>query len=113
MLSTHEDHIAPWKSTYKATQLFSGPMKFVLSDSGHVAGVINPPVKHKYCFWTAGNDHPTSADDWFKQATKTGGSWWSDWAEWSAAFSGTKIPATPIVKNALADAPGTYVRSQQ
>ena len=80
ILSTREDHIAPWKSTYAATQLYSGPVKFVLSASGHMAGVISGPGS-KYGHWT--NDNlPPSPDEWFADATPHRGSWWPVWDEW-------------------------------
>ncbi|MGA8403146.1 MAG: class I poly(R)-hydroxyalkanoic acid synthase [Stellaceae bacterium] len=111
ILSTREDHIAPWRSTYAATQLYSGPVKFVLSASGHIAGVVNPPGS-KYGHWT--NDkNPPSPDDWLATATKHGSSWWPIWEEWVAQYSGGEVPArkpgdgklTPIE-----DAPGSYVK---
>lgn len=111
MLSTREDHIAPWKSTYKATQYFSGKTRFVLADSGHVAGVVNPPAKKKYCFWTEGDKHPAKADDWFAGASQIAGSWWPDWAEWNKNFAGEKIPSRKP-KQALGDAPGEYVKAR-
>src|SRR6202045_3275943 len=74
ILATREDHIAPWRSTYAATRLYSGPIKFVLSDAGHMAGVINPPGT-KYGHWV-NNDLPPSPDDWFVDAAPRQGSWW-------------------------------------
>ncbi len=114
MISTREDHIAPWESTYKATHLFSGPVHFVLAASGHVAGIINPPAKNKYSYWT--NDKPpVNPKNWLKAATEHEGSWWPDWTAWHKSFAGEKVPArTPGSKQypALADAPGTYVLEQ-
>ena len=74
ILATREDHIAPWKSTYAATHLYSGPIKFVLSDAGHMAGVISPPGT-KYGHW-ANDNLPPSPDEWFAGATPHQGSWW-------------------------------------
>lgn len=111
MLSTKEDHIAPWHSTYKGTQLFKGPVTFVLADSGHVAGVINPPAKQKYSYWTAGVDHPKSPEDWFKEAQEKPGSWWPHWVEWNKTYAGEQIAARKP-KKALADAPGEYVKAR-
>jgi polyhydroxyalkanoate synthase len=114
ILSAKEDHIAPWKSTYAATQLYSGPVKFVLAASGHIAGVINPPAKSKYGHWVNENSppYPSSPDDWFKTATARDGSWWPDWNEWVSQYSGGEVearqPGTGKLP-ALADAPGTYV----
>ena len=69
MLSTREDHIAPWKSTYAATQLYKGEIRMVLAASGHIAGVINPPAKQKYCYWT-NEKLPQSPDKWLEGATE-------------------------------------------
>lgn len=110
MLSTKEDHIAPWMSTYKATQLFSGSTTFVLADSGHVAGVINPPTKQKYCFWE-NRQLPHSPKEWFEKASHTAGSWWPHWNQWQKAFAGEKIPARTI-KKSLEHAPGRYVKER-
>jgi polyhydroxyalkanoate synthase len=114
-LSTMEDHIAPWKSTYIATQTYAGPVTFCLSGSGHIAGVVNPPAKKKYGYWT--NDarpYPASPDDWFKGATKNEGSWWPYWVEWVKQYSGEKVAAStrdPANNpNAIEDAPGSYVK---
>jgi polyhydroxyalkanoate synthase len=112
MLSTREDHIAPWKSTYAATQIFGGDIRFVLAASGHIAGVINPPSKQKYCHWIC-EDLPKNPDAWLKMASEQQGSWWPDWNKWQAQFAGEKIPARKIGGNklkALEDAPGSYVK---
>jgi polyhydroxyalkanoate synthase subunit PhaC len=111
ILATREDHIAPWKSTYAATHLYSGPIKFVLSDAGHMAGVISPPGT-KYGHWT--NDNlPPSPDEWFAGATPHQGSWWPLWNEWVMQLDGGRVPARepgggalPIIESA----PGSYVR---
>ena len=112
ILSTREDHIAPWATTYAATQLYRGDTRFVLAGSGHIAGVVNPPTQQKYGYWT--NDRlPPDPKDWLDGATEHAGSWWPDWAAWNAAKSGPKVPArqpgggklTPIE-----DAPGSYAR---
>ncbi|HTR17817.1 MAG TPA: class I poly(R)-hydroxyalkanoic acid synthase, partial [Acetobacteraceae bacterium] len=81
LLSTREDHIAPWASTYKATQLYSGPSRFVLAASGHIAGVVNPPEGGKYGHWV-NTDLPPNPEDWFRGATEVAGSWWPDWHRW-------------------------------
>jgi polyhydroxyalkanoate synthase len=114
ILSTREDHIAPWKSTYTATQLFSGPVRFVLTASGHIAGVVNPPAANKYCFWTNGKTGKTP-DAWLQAATQTPGSWWEDWSKWVAKSGGKKIPARDPgcgVFDPVEDAPGSYVKVQ-
>jgi polyhydroxyalkanoate synthase len=110
MLSTHDDHIAPWKSTYAATQLYAGPVRFVLSASGHIAGVINPPAAQKYCHWTNAKA-PKDPDAWFGAATRHEGSWWPDWQKWIAKTSGGQVPARRPGDGKLAvieDAPGSY-----
>jgi polyhydroxyalkanoate synthase len=111
ILSTREDHIAPWKSTYVATQLYKAPTKFCLSASGHIAGVVNPPAAGKYCYWT--NDKlPKSPDAWLEGATQRAGSWWTEWQNWVKAFAGGKRPARRPGDGKLKpieDAPGSYV----
>ncbi|MDX1528181.1 MAG: class I poly(R)-hydroxyalkanoic acid synthase [Gammaproteobacteria bacterium] len=112
VLSTSEDHIAPWKTTYQTSQLFSGPIKFVLGASGHIAGVINPPHKNKYGYWTS-KEYPASADDWLAGAKVHEGSWWPDWRRWVSRYSGGKVAARVPGKGglpAIEDAPGSYVR---
>lgn len=112
ILSTREDHIAPWRSTYTATQLYSGRVKFVLAGSGHIAGVINPPVSNKYCYWTHSRKVKTP-DSWLKGATRNDGSWWPDWQKWVGRHGGGKVdarvPGSGELK-AIELAPGTYVR---
>ncbi|MCC9622562.1 class I poly(R)-hydroxyalkanoic acid synthase [Thalassospira sp. MA62] len=111
-LSTREDHIAPWKATYAGTQLMSGQVKFVLSASGHIAGVVNPPAANKYCHWTY-NRTPENPDDWMAKATQHDGSWWTDWQNWISRRTGGKVdarkPGDGKLK-VLGDAPGDYVK---
>jgi len=111
ILSTIEDHIAPWKTTYHTTQLFSGPVKFVLGESGHIAGVINPPAKKKYGYWT-NTGSPASPDEWLDTARHHAGSWWPDWNRWMSRHGGGKVPARKPGAGglpALEAAPGSYV----
>jgi polyhydroxyalkanoate synthase len=111
-LSASEDHIAPWTSTYAGTQLVGGPVKFVLSGSGHIAGVINPASSDKYGYWT-NPDTPPSPDDWQKGAIKQEGSWWPDWLDWLKPNAGPLIPVRTPGDGKLTpveDAPGSYVR---
>jgi polyhydroxyalkanoate synthase len=109
-----EDHIAPAKSVYKATQIFSGPVRFMLAGSGHIAGVVNPPRNKKYQHWlneTAKN--PPTLDEWKARAQEFPGSWWNDWDKWLSAISGPKVPARVPGEGglpALEDAPGSYVK---
>lgn len=112
IISTREDHIAPWESTYKATQLYKGPIRFVLSASGHIAGVVNPPASNKYCFWS-NDETPADPEKWLEGAQQHDGSWWPDWDNWVKKFAGkltvdARQPGTGGLK-ALCDAPGTYV----
>ncbi len=112
ILSAKDDHIAPWKSTYAATQLYAGPVKFVLSGSGHIAGVVNPPAAQKYCYWT-NSRKPKTPDKWLEGATQNPGSWWTDWAEWVGKQGGGKVPARKPGDGKLKvieDAPGSYVK---
>ncbi len=112
LLSTREDHIAPWPATYAATQLYQGERRFVLSASGHIAGVVNPPAAGKYCYWT-NPDLPPTPDDWLAAAERHEGSWWPDWQAWVAARAGKLVPARHPGDGKLKpieDAPGSYVR---
>ncbi len=113
VLATKEDHIALWKSVYPATKLLGGNVKFVLGGSGHIAGVINPPVeREKYGFWT-NDETPENPDDWFNGAIETKGSWWPTWVAWLEAKDRAKqVPArVPGDRelNIIEDAPGSYV----
>jgi polyhydroxyalkanoate synthase len=111
-LSTREDHIAPWKSTYRGTQLLSGPKRFVLAASGHIAGVVNPPDGGKYSHWI-NQDLPADPEEWFKGATEIAGSWWPDWHRWVSALAKEQVPARVPGDGKLRpieDAPGSYVQ---
>src|SRR4051812_46781762 len=106
-ISTVEDHIAPWKTTYKGAKYLGGPVRFVLGGSGHIAGIVNPPAANKYHFWTSDSLPPT-AEDWLAGATQRPGSWWDDWQRWiDEKNDGEKVPAR-IPANAIEDAPGSY-----
>ncbi len=111
LLSTREDHIAPWRSTYAATRLYSGPVKFVLSTSGHIAGVVNPPGS-KYGHYV-NDENPPTAEAWLAGATEHPGSWWPLWENWVAHFAGGEVPARQPGDGKLQpieDAPGSYVK---
>lgn len=110
-ISTHDDHITPWKSTYQGAKLMSGPIKFVLGGSGHIAGIINPPAKNKYGYWS--NDTiEEEAENWLDKASYQEGSWWPNWQEWIKQHAGAKIDARKPGTNLkpLEDAPGSYVK---
>jgi polyhydroxyalkanoate synthase len=110
-LCAKEDHIAPAQSVFIGSRLFGGPVTYVLAGSGHIAGVINPPDKPKYQYWT--NDGKADTlETWIDGATEHPGSWWPHYAEWLARYSGSQVPArTPGAKlGAIEDAPGSYVK---
>ncbi len=114
-ISAVEDHIAPWKSTYIGARHLGGPVRFVLGGSGHIAGIVNPPVANKYCYWTPGSDElPESPEDWLANAQQQAGSWWEDWNTWLEAQDGSarvaaRDPAAGPLE-AIEDAPGSYVK---
>jgi polyhydroxyalkanoate synthase subunit PhaC len=113
-ISTAEDHIAPWQTTYKGAQYLGGPVRFVLGGSGHIAGIVNPPAAKKYQYWT--NEAMSgSAEDWFKGATAQPGSWWDDWQRWIDAYGGEKVAARVPGEGglkAIEDAPGSYAMAR-
>ena len=112
-LATREDHIAPAKSAFLGAKFFGGPVKFVLSGSGHIAGVVNPPGKSKYQYWTGGKAGTGTLDAWLKKAKEHPGSWWPDWLDWIKAQNDKTVKArTPGggKLKPLEDAPGTYVK---
>ena len=111
-LSTREDHIAPWKSTYRGTQLLGGKQRFVLAASGHIAGVVNPPEGGKYNHWI-NEALPADPDAWLAGATELAGSWWPDWHRWILAHGKAQIAARKPGDGKLTvleDAPGSYVK---
>ncbi len=113
-LSTREDHIAPWKTTYAGTRLLGGKNRFVLAASGHIAGVVNPPEGGKYSHWM-NSDLPETAEAWFEGATEIAGSWWPDWQRWVTAQggpSGRAAVAARTPADGIEAAPGSYVRVQ-
>jgi polyhydroxyalkanoate synthase len=113
ILSTREDHIAPWQSTYAATRLYQGPIKFVLADSGHIAGMISPPGS-KYGHWQNTNLPKTPAE-WFETASLVKSSWWPTWEEWISGHSGGSVKAREPgggLSQPIEDAPGYYVRTR-
>ncbi|MDP9128455.1 MAG: class I poly(R)-hydroxyalkanoic acid synthase, partial [Pseudomonadota bacterium] len=107
LLSTREDHIAPWQSTYAATQLYKGPVTFVLSGSGHIAGVVNSPAANKYGYWT-NRRCPADVEEWMEAAEPHNGSWWPEWLGWLQGYAGEKV-APRAITNGQDAAPGQYV----
>ncbi|TCQ28359.1 PHA/PHB synthase family protein [Rhizobium sp. PP-CC-3G-465] len=110
-LATREDHIAPAKSVFLGSSAFGGAVTYVLSGSGHIAGVVNPPDKRKYQFWTGGPP-VGELEDWIASAKETSGSWWPNWHDWVASLDGERVPArrTGGSMNSIEEAPGSYVR---
>ena len=112
-LATREDHIAPADSVLYGSQFFGGPVKYVLSGSGHIAGVVNPPSANKYQFWTNDRIKDISLADWIRGAEEHKGSWWPHWREWLAGIDAEEVPARAVGTEALPpieEAPGSYVR---
>ncbi|SDH78410.1 polyhydroxyalkanoate synthase [Bradyrhizobium sp. Rc2d] len=112
-LATREDHIAPAESVLYGSQFFGGPVKYVLSGSGHIAGVVNPPASNKYQYWTNENIKDVNVAQWMKGAVEHKGSWWPDWRQWLGALDPEEVPARAVGSDALPpieDAPGSYVR---
>jgi len=111
-LAAREDHIAPARSVFTGAKFFAGPVRYVMAGSGHIAGVVNPPYKPKYQFWSGGP--PEGAfEHWVANATVTPGSWWPDWAAWLIAQAPEQVPAREVGAGKLkpiCDAPGEYVR---
>jgi polyhydroxyalkanoate synthase subunit PhaC len=112
--SAIEDHIAPWKATYHGPQLLRGKGRFTLSGSGHIAGMINPPIANKYGYWT--NDElPATPDEWLAGARQHDGSWWIDWRDWLNDYAGPQVAARVPGKGklkVLEAAPGGYVKQR-
>ena len=114
-LATREDHIAPARSVFIGAKLFGGDVRYVLAGSGHIAGVINPPGKPKYQYWT-GAAPKGAFDDWFAASRETAGSWWPDWLDWVTRQAPAKvIVAAPAWRRrpprpASPHAPGDHAR---
>ncbi|MBG0793880.1 class I poly(R)-hydroxyalkanoic acid synthase [Methylocystis sp. H62] len=111
-IATREDHIAPAQSVFRGARFFGGDVTFVLGGSGHIAGIINPPSKDKYQYWTGG-PAKGAFEEWIKKAKETKGSWWPHWLGWVTAQAPKKVPARQPGGGKLkiiCDAPGEYVR---
>jgi polyhydroxyalkanoate synthase subunit PhaC len=112
-LATREDHIAPAKSVLLGAKFFGGKVRFVLSGSGHIAGVVNPPDKMKYQYWTGPKPTSANLDRWLAKAKEHPGSWWPDWFGWIKAQDASEVPAREPGGGrvaAIEDAPGRYVK---
>lgn len=112
VLATKEDHIAPWMSAYIATQTYDGEVVFTLADSGHIAGVVNPPAKKKYRYWT-NTKLPASPETWLNTAKQHPGSWWEHWHAWQSKRAGAKVKARKPGSRKyrpIEPAPGRYAK---
>jgi polyhydroxyalkanoate synthase len=112
-LATREDHIAPAQSVLYGSQFFGGPVKFVLSGSGHIAGVVNPPAAGKYQYWTRDSIAAENLEQWLQGAQENPGSWWPDWREWIESHDAELVAARSVGSDTMPpieDAPGSYVR---
>jgi polyhydroxyalkanoate synthase subunit PhaC len=114
-LATREDHIAPAKSVMFGSKFFGGDVRFVVAGSGHIAGVINPPGKNKYQYWTGPKPRSADIDRWLAKAKEHAGSWWPDWLVWikkqSPTQVGARVPGGGVLKP-IEDAPGSYVKGR-
>jgi polyhydroxyalkanoate synthase len=105
------DHIVPWPSSYQATRLLGGSVRYVLSSGGHIAGIVNPPSPKAW--YEAAEDYPDSAERWRETAARRDGSWWEDWTAWADVRAGRLAAPPPMGSErypALGAAPGGYVR---
>jgi polyhydroxyalkanoate synthase subunit PhaC len=116
VLAGMTDHITPWKACYSTTQLFGGQCEFILSSSGHIQSILNPPGNPKAKYFRAENT-PADADRWLAGATEHTGSWWEHWRDWLRERSGALKPAPKAVGSKqhrpIAKAPGAYVTEQR
>ncbi len=109
-LAAHDDHIVPWATCFKGSQILNGPTQFVLTKSGHVAGVINPPHQKKYGYWIT-NKNNITAENFIAHAMFTEGSWWNHWVSWLKQYTGKMKNSNKMeTKEVLEDAPGSYVK---
>jgi polyhydroxyalkanoate synthase len=114
-LATTEDHIAPPQSVFCGSSFFGGPVSFVLTGSGHIAGVINPPSRNKYQYWTGPTPRGSTFETWRENAEEHLGSWWPYWHEWVTRLHATEVKARRVGSRALPaleDAPGSYVKTR-
>jgi polyhydroxyalkanoate synthase subunit PhaC len=113
VLATREDHIVPWRTAYRTTQLLGGDMRFVLGASGHIAGIVNPASKNKRSHWLGGN-LAADPEEWLASAKEEPGSWWRDWSAWLGSFGGGRVKARTRPGNTkfkpIEPAPGRYVK---
>ncbi len=108
-----EDHIAPWRQTFRISQRVQGPVRYTLSSSGHILGIVNPPVNPpKRAFWSGEAQGQADPDSWKLGLSQQAGSWWGDWRDWLLASAGAEVPPPAASRRyrKLADAPGQYVQ---
>ncbi len=112
-VAAEDDHIAPWRQTFRINSYVTAPKRFVLSSSGHILGIVNPPQDPPRRHFLVGPAHRgQSADNWYAQAEHHAGSWWRDWAAWLAERCGAPAAPAPLASDAfpqLGSAPGSYV----
>ncbi|HEY5719730.1 MAG TPA: alpha/beta fold hydrolase [Gammaproteobacteria bacterium] len=113
VVGAEQDHIAPWRATWKIGALVKGPVRYVLATSGHILGIINPPTDPpKRRYWAGEHDGTSTPDAWLEATPKVPGTWWEDWVGWLGTRCGEQVAPPPLGNDAhpaLADAPGTYV----
>ncbi|MEK6734655.1 MAG: class I poly(R)-hydroxyalkanoic acid synthase [Pseudomonadota bacterium] len=112
-VAAKDDHIVPWKNAFNSAKLFSGPINFILTQSGHVAGMVNHPSQNKYSYWTNEYNKNISPDAWFENSKNHTGSWWLSWNEWAKTHAGELIASQDpqeINPHIIEDAPGSYVK---
>ena len=110
VVGAENDHIVPWRSAYAANELLSGPVRFVLSSGGHIAGIVNPPGPKGW--YMVGDEHAATPDEWRASAQRHAGSWWEDWVEWSGDLAGEMIDPPGLGSEThpvLYDGPGEYI----
>jgi polyhydroxyalkanoate synthase len=118
LYGSRQDHIVPWGSAYLSSKLLGGPLRFVLGASGHIAGVINPPMKKKRSYWTTSTDaiKDLDASTWLEGASEAAGSWWPDWTAWLSSYAGKQIKPKKQAGHGkhkpIEPAPGSYVRQR-
>ena len=112
-VTAQDDHIAPWRQCYRIHKYVSGTVRFVLSSSGHILGIVNPPTNPpKRTYWVGEPTRTDKVDYWLSQAEKHAGTWWDDWTRWLSERCGPEVTPPPMASKAhpiLAEAPGTYV----
>jgi polyhydroxyalkanoate synthase len=107
VLAAENDHIAPWRSAYRTTQLVGGDVRFTLAAGGHIVGMVSPPGDARASY-SSSSESPPDAEQWRRQAGRTRGSWWEDWTRWAAERSGELVDAPALPDGP--PAPGDYVR---